>query len=149
MATKSIKLLPLKRILLSVGLMLSCSACQHARTLSVEGRASLDGGKPVVGGLVAITELADRAMSMPEVVSVTEVKTDRDGRFIAQIQYRGGDLNVALDAVPCRWGVAFVKWGGIDLQAKDKVTAQLIASADRRDDCDGDVEEGAGQRKIR
>lgn len=135
MAIKSTKLLPLKPVLLVVGLLLSCSACQHARTLSVEGKASLDGGKPVAGGLVAITELAGRAMSVPEVVSVTEVRTDHDGRFKAQIQYRDGDLNIALDAEPCRWSVAFAKWRSVDLQAKDKVTAQLIANADRRSDC--------------
>lgn len=48
----------------------------------------------------------------------------------------GGDLNIALDASPCRWSLSYVKWKASDLASVSEVDAKLIAKADLTKDCE-------------
>ena len=147
MATKLTKSFHRNGVLLLVGALLGCSSCQHGRSLTVDGVVSLDGGDPVAGGVVVITELAGNFASMPDVDGLTEVKTGEDGSFNAQVKHRGGDLNISLDAEPCRWGVAYVKLSGDDLTSRSQVTVHLKAQRDQRSTCqqtNGDAINGDG-----
>lgn len=134
MATKLTKSFHRNGALL-IGALLGCSSCQHARSLTVDGVVSLDGGDPVVGGVVVITELAGNFVSMPDINGLTEVKTGEDGSFNAQVKHRGGDLNISLDPEPCKWGVAYVKLSGDDLSSRSQVTVHLKAQRDKRSTC--------------
>lgn len=118
--------------------VLICAGCSHASPLSVNGQVVLESGQPVDGGIVVIAELHGRPFSMPSVAESLEVKTDGTGKFVAEFNYQGGDLNISLDAMPCKWSTAFVRFDAVSLKGLRTLSPKLITKPLQGAACDPD-----------
>jgi hypothetical protein len=115
---------------LSFGLMAIasiCAGCSQGVLLSVRGQAILESGQPIENGVIVISELQGRPLSMPSLAKTVQTKTNSAGNFAAELTYEGGDVNISLDAAPCKWSLAFVKLKAEDLKDVRAVTPKLIA----------------------
>jgi hypothetical protein len=113
----------------------ACAGCLQPSELLINGRAVLEGGQPIRNGVIVITELHGRPFSMPAVSQSKEVQTDNDGDFSTVLNYKGGDLNIVLDAAPCKWSLAFVKFRQRELEGVATITPKLVAKPLRTTSC--------------
>jgi hypothetical protein len=106
----------------------------QARTLTVDGTAVLEDGKPVVAGTVIFREVKPQisASGMPAMHPVSVQVTDAEGRFRAVLADIKGSLDIRLVQDHCDWTGAVTEVSSDEIRKNDHLTVKLEP---RRESC--------------